>query len=246
MVYNLGNNGAHISPALSLADILAVLFNEITDVKRCDFKKNIRDRFILSKGHGAPAYYAVLYEKKIITEDEFDTFDKNGGNYPGQPSKNLDAGIDYSGGSLGLGLSYACGLSLSQKGENNHIYVLLGDGECNEGTVWESAMFAGFHKLNNITAIVDYNRMQSDGFSADILEFDLKAMFKACNWELIECDGHNTVELKKAFEVKSEKPKVIIARTIKGKGVSFMENKQEWHHNRITKEQYDVAMKELA
>ena len=245
-VHSLGNLGAHVAPPLSMADIMAVLFNSVINLKREDFKSEKRNRFILSKGHGALAYYAALYETGIISEEEFNTFEQNGGKYPGQPSKDIDACIEYSGGSLGLGLSYASGLALSKNCSENKIYVLMGDGELNEGSVWESAMFAGFNKLKNITAIVDYNGMQSDGFSKDILEFDISKMWEACGWDVVYCNGHDAEDIKKAFETNTQKPKVIIAKTIKGYGVSFIENNKEWHHNRITDEQYQQALSELA
>ena len=134
---------------------------------------------------------------------------------------------------------------MSKDAKAHNIYVLLGNGELNEGSVWESAMFAGFNKLNNITAIVDDNSMQADGYSNDILSFDIKKMWEACGWNVIECDGHNINDLKKAFDIKTSLPKVIIAKTIKGKGISFIEGRPEWHHNRITDEQYELAMNEL-
>lgn len=245
-VHAVGNNGAHVSPALSIVEIVTVLFCSVLNLKREDFKTCKRDHFILSKGHGALAYYCAMLEAGILTEEELLTFDNNGGDYPGQPSKNIDKAIEYSGGTLGLGLSYACGLALSKESKDYSIYVLLGNGELNEGSVWESAMFAGYNKLKNITAIVDDNSMQADGFSNEIMSFDTRKMWEASGWYVIECDGHNVDELKKAFEIKTLLPKVIIAKTIKGKGISFMENCLEWHHNRITDEQYEQAMNELS
>ena len=237
-VYSI-KDGAHIASAFSLAEILAVLFNDILNFKRTDLTSLNRDKFILSKGHGALAYYCALYEMNIITEEEYKSFDTNGGYFPAQPSKSRELGIDFSSGTLGLGLSYAAGLAISKLNKNNRIYVILGDGEHNEGSIWESAMFIGHHKISNITAVVDYNSMQSDGFSKDILQFDLPKMYSACSWEV------NVEELKNAFNRPTLKPKVIIAKTIKGKGISFMENKKEWHHNRISEEQYKMALKEL-
>lgn len=245
LIHTIGNNGAHVSPVLSIVEIVIVLFCDILKLKRKDFLTNNRNHFILSKGHGALAYYCAMYEAGIITKDELYSFDVDGGDYPGQPSKNLDKAIEYSSGTLGLGLSYACGLAMSKDAKAHNIYVLLGNGELNEGSVWESAMFAGFNKLNNITAIVDDNSMQADGYSNDILSFDIKKMWEACGWNVIECDGHNINDLKKAFDIKTSLPKVIIAKTIKGKGISFIEGRPEWHHNRITDEQYELAMNEL-
>ncbi len=244
-IHSLGNIGGHVASPLSMVDIVAVLFNSVLNINRADFKSEKRNRFILSKGHGALAYYAALYETDIISKEKFDTFEINGGDYPGQPSKNIEACIEYSGGSLGLGLSYASGLALSKNCSQNNIYVLMGDGELNEGSVWESAMFAGYNNLKNITVIVDYNKMQSDGFSKDILNFDIHKMWQACGWDVLSCNGHSIKEIKEAFETKCEKPKVIIASTVKGYGLSFIENNKDWHHNRITDEQYEKAMMEL-
>lgn len=243
-----GFNGAHIAPALSIVEILTVLF---LDKMKFDIKNphyNKRDRFILSKGHGALGYYSAMYEAKIISEDSFISYEQNGGVFPGQPSKNLDYAIEYSGGSLGLGLSYAIGLSLSKECLENkfNIYVLMGDGEINEGSVWESVMYAGHNKLSNITAIIDKNSMQSDGFTCDILTFDIAGMFKACGWEIAECEGHDISSIQKAFSANRKgKPLVIIAKTVKGKGISFMENTREWHHNRLTNKQLDKALAEI-
>lgn len=242
-----GANGAHIAPALSIVEILAVLFLKVMnyDIKNSHNKK--RDRFVLSKGHGALAYYAAMYEAKIISEETFLSYEQNGGFLPGQPSKNLDYAIEYSGGSLGLGLSYSIGLALSDECKQNgfKIYTLMGDGELNEGTVWESAMFAGYNNLSNITAIVDKNSMQSDGFTSDILTFDIASMWSSCGWDVIECDGHDIESLCNAFSQRSNKPIVIIANTVKGKGISFMENTREWHHSRLSEEQLNKALEVL-
>lgn len=242
-----GANGAHIAPALSIVEILSVLFLNVMNYDVNDPHNKKRDRFILSKGHGALACYAAMYESKIISEEAFLTYEQNGGFFPGQPSKNIDYGIEYSGGSLGLGLSYAIGLAMSDECKENkfNVYVLLGDGELNEGSVWESAMFAGHHKISNITAIVDKNSMQSDGFTRDILTFDIASMWASCGWNVIECDGHNLESLSNAFSKRIERPTVIIADTVKGKGVSFMENSREWHHSRLTQGQLDKALGEL-
>lgn len=243
-----GANGAHIAPALSMVEIMSTLYLGVLKYEVDNPSFQNRDRFILSKGHGALAYYAALYESGIISEDEFFSYAENGGLFPGHPSKNNDIGIDYSGGSLGLGLAYGIGLALSAdyKKQDFHVYVLLGDGELNEGIVWESAMFAGYHRLSRLTAIVDRNRMQSDGRTEDIIEFDVNSMWKSCGWEVIDCDGHSVESLLNAFMlIKGDQPHVIIANTVKGKGVSFMENSKDWHHSRLSQEQYDSAIQEL-
>ena len=237
------NNGAHIAPSLSIVEIMYVLFNLIMK----NSHDNRRDRVILSKGHGALGMYAAMYAAGLINQSDFESFEVNGGAFPGQPSKNLAKGIEYSGGSLGLGLSYAIGLNLSKEGKQLgfRTYTILGDGELNEGSVWEAAMFAGYQKLNNVAAIVDYNRMQSDGFTDDILNFDIAGMWKACGWEVVVCDGHDTEALKKALLTQTNKPLAVIAQTVKGKGVSFMENNREWHHGRLSEKQFALATAEL-
>lgn len=243
-----GANGAHIAPSLSLAEILSVLFLDVMKYDKSNRQWSGRDRFILSKGHGGLGCYAAMFEAGVINEDEFLSFETNGGDYPGQPSKNTEAAIEYSGGTLGMGLSYGIGLAMSKecKQNNCNIYVLLGDGELNEGMVWESAMFAGQQHIENITAIIDRNSMQSDGFTKDIINFDILAMWKACGWMAAECDGHDVAALEKTFNLrKSGCPQVIIADTVKGKGVSFMENAREWHHGVLSQKQLELALAEL-
>lgn len=243
-----GNNGAHLAPALSIVEIMAALYTNVLNFKEDMPEWEGRDRFILSKGHGALGFYTVLNEAGIISKEKLFTFEDDGGDLPGQSSKNIQLGIEFSGGSLGLGLSYGVGIALAahMKKLSAKTYVLMGDGEINEGTVWESAMFAGSHKLTNLVAIIDYNNMQSDGFRKDILPIDYKPIWTSFGWQVAECDGHNVEELMNTFETQiHDKPLVVIANTIKGKGVSFMENNKEWHHNKLTEEQYKQAMDEL-
>ncbi|MCL1955040.1 MAG: thiamine pyrophosphate-dependent enzyme [Spirochaetes bacterium] len=231
--------GAHIAPSLSMVEILAVLFIKVI---------RLQDVFVLSKGHGGLAYYTALREAGIITGEQLDSFEIDGSDFPGQPSKRIENGIVFSSGSLGLGLSYACGLALAAKKQCNSkkIYVLLGDGELNEGSNWEAVMLAKQQKLGNIVAIVDYNGMQSDGASKEILDLDLESIFKAFGWQTRICDGHSIDELTAAFELsEGEVPNVILAKTIKGKGVSFMEKNNIWHHNRLNDEQYQNALREV-
>ena len=171
--YKAGHTGAHFAPSLSLVDVLTVLFTEVMDREK--------DLFVLSKGHGGLGYYVAMYEAGMITEEQLLTFEDNGGDFPGQPSRSPENGITYSSGSLGLGLGYAAGRA--QVEPERRLFCLLGDGELNEGSNWESAMYAGFHKLANLTAIVDYNKMQSDGASEAILEFDIDGAFRAMGWQ---------------------------------------------------------------
>ncbi|OPZ96722.1 MAG: Transketolase [Bacteroidetes bacterium ADurb.Bin408] len=210
-----------------------------------------RDRFVLSKGHATLGYYTALHEAGIISQEQLFSFEQNGGLLPGQPSYNPDFGIEYSSGTLGFGLSYGVGLALASRKSMNpyNVYVLIGDGECNEGSIWEAAMSAAHFKLSNLTAVLDFNCMQSDGKTCDVLNIKLENMWNGFGWEVIKVNnGHDISELLEAFNtpVTEEKPRIIIACTIKGKGVSFMENNNEWHHNRLSKEQYEQALMEIS
>lgn len=248
LAHQAGSNGAHIGPALSMTEIMAVLYLEIMQYNPHDTSSEDRDRFILSKGHGALGYYVAMYEAGVITKEELFSYEVNGSAFPGQPSKNIKMGIEYSGGSLGLGLSYASGIALAAKLKQKdfHTYVLMGDGELNEGSVWESAMFAKHNKLSNLTAIIDRNGMQSDGACQNILSVNMQALWQGFGWDVVTCDGHNVKELLDAFKQnESDSPKVIIANTVKGKGISFMENAKEWHHNRLTDDLYRKALTEI-
>jgi len=245
-----GSNGAHLGGGLSIIEIMASLYCGVMKLNPINPLWIDRDRFILSKGHATLGYYTALEAAKIISEEQLFTFEINGGPLPGQPSYNPSLGIEYSSGTLGLGLSYAVGLSLTLKltHNQNRVFVLLGDGECNEGSVWESAMSAAHFKLSNLTAIIDFNRMQSDGKTCDVLNIQLENMWKGFGWEVIKInDGHNITQLFDAFNLTriEGKPRVVIACTTKGKGISFMENNNEWHHNRLSKELFDAAMNEI-
>lgn len=238
--YQAGRKGAHVAPSLSLAEILSVLFAEFFDFDQ--------DKFILSKGHGGLGYYCALHAVHRITDEQLETFETNGGDFPGQPSRQPGNGILYSSGSLGLGLAYGVGHSWSMKlgQEPGQVVVLLGDGELNEGSVWESAMLASQQKLSNLTAIVDWNGMQSDGRSEDIIYMDLEKIWSAFGWHVIVCDGHDIAALRSAYaERTDDRPKVILAKTVKGKGVSFMEGNRAWHHGHLSEEQYAAALREV-
>jgi len=250
LAYQVGNKGAHIAPALSCNEIMAVLYGNVMNLNPKNPSWQERDRFLMGKGHGALALYAALYEVGFFSEEKLFTYQKNGGDLPGQPSMNLSLGIEVSSGSLGNALSVGEGIALSAKkrGEKYKTYVLLGDGECNEGTIWETAMSASHFRLDNLIAIVDLNGMQSDGESAKILDMgNVREKWNAFGWNVIETDGHDIGSLYNAFHtIKQEsKPTVILAHTIKGHGVSFMENNNAWHHNYLSKEQYELALSEL-
>jgi len=242
-----GNNGVHIGPALSIVEILACLYGEVLR-RDAGTPPVIRDKFILSKGHGALGYYVALHEAGMISLETLNTYEKNGGDFPGQPVKNAAAGIEFSSGTLGLGLAFGAGLALGARklDRDTRVYVLLGDGELNEGSVWESVMFAAHAKLTNLVAIVDRNGLQSDGCTRDVLALDIEAMWRGFGWEVAVCDGHDLEQLLEVLQAgPGGKPRVVVANTIKGKGVSFMEGNNAWHHNRLTAEQHLRAVAEL-
>lgn len=233
---------AHFGGSLSCVDILSYIYSSMI------VNNTQRDRFIMSKGHCSLALYATLCEFGYITKEELLSFDDNGGNFPTHSIQNKEKGIELTSGSLGMGLSYAIGqaIALTPKKISNKIYVLVGNGETNEGSFWEAISFAGAKKINNLILVIDDNKMQLDGLSENILPISKwREKFEAFEWQAVEIDGHNFDEIIEAFNTKTEKPLVIIANTIKGKGISFMENNPKWHHSSITEEQYFQAVKEL-
>jgi len=247
LALGVAGNRAHIGPALSLVEILTVLYLDV--LRRAELEPvSMRDKCILSKGHGALAYYVALYKAGIISLETLNTYEVNGGDLPGQPVKNSVVGIDFSSGSLGHGLAYGAGLALGARmtQSDTRVYVVLGDGEFNEGAVWESAMFAAHQKLTSLTAIVDRNGMQSDGRTSDILTVDIPAMLHSTGWNVAVCDGHDVGQLLGALRTDPDcKPRAIVANTVKGKGVSFMEGNNEWHHAQLSQENFARAMTEL-
>lgn len=248
MSLNAGANSSHFGGALSIVEILATLFSSVMNING---KKLTKDRFILSKGHACLAYYATLSEIGLIKKKDLLTFEKNDTKLLGHPVKNDDIGIDFSTGSLGMGFSSAIGVALAikKKKEPYNVYVVLGDGECNEGSVWEGALSAPNLELNNLNVIVDNNGFQQTGSNKNIMNLlDLKKKWESFGWHVEEVDGHNINNLNKIFLSikKINKPKVIIAKTIKGKGFSFSENNNEWHHKVLSKSMYDQAINELS
>lgn len=245
----------HPGGSLSAVEILVTLyFGGVLrhDPRRPDWPE--RDRFILSKGHGAPVLYAVLAEcgYQAAPRELLKTLRKLGSPYQGHPDKRFLPVLEASTGSLGQGLSLALGMGFAARlnGSPSRTYVLLGDGEIQEGQIWEAAMFGAFHKIDNVTAIVDYNKMQLDGFIKDIMELEpLAAKWQAFGWQVLEADGHSFPALLAAFTLAREvrgKPAVIIAHTVKGKGVSFMENNPKFHGVAPTPHEVESALKELA
>ena len=248
MALAAGSNGSHLGGSLSAMEILAVLYGEIL---RFDVENPLnpdRDRFIPSKNHCVLAHIPALAEAGFITYEETLEFQKDGGRLTGYPQRQ-EIGLEYSGGSLGMAISVGIGLALSAKEQKrqSQIYILMGDGELNEGSIWEAFMAAAHYKLDNLTAIIDRNRLSYDGDTESIMALDsLSEKMRAFNWYVSECDGHDTQDLLKSFASrKNQMPHVIIARTVKGKGVSFIENRPEWHHHRLSMKEYEQARNEL-
>ena len=244
-----GANSSHFGGALSIVEIVSTLFCHKMNINH-DKNWSKRDRFILSKGHACLAYYAALCEIGYITKSELKTFEKDGSNLLGHPVANSKLGIDFSNGSLGMGLSLGIGVAISskKKKKNFNVYVIVGDGECNEGSVWEAAMAAPNFKLENLYVIVDKNNFQQTGSNKEIMNVDnLKDKWSSFGWHTTEINGHNVKEIYEYFQQSSKinKPKAIIANTVKGKGFSFSENNNDWHHSILTKNFYDKALKEL-
>ena len=242
---------SHFGGSLSAADILAVLYGGVLKYDTANPTKEERDRFILSKGHSCLVFYCALNIAGFISDAELATnYQKDGGYLLAHPHKNIEKGIECSTGSLGQGLSFGIGQAIALKRSESpaRVYVLLGDGECNEGSCWEAFMSAAQFKLDNIVAIVDCNGFQSDGSTKEIMDVDLAGGVKAMGWHVIEVDGNDTDALEAAFaEAKTVKgkPTAIIARTVKGKGVSFMENTHVWHHGKMNKKQVQQALNEV-
>ena len=248
-VYNAGCG--HPGGSLSIADLLTYLYFEELNVDPANPRDPKRDRFVLSKGHTAPALYAALAERGFIPKEDLKTLRKTASYLQGHPDMKGIPGVDMSTGSLGQGISTACGMALSAKvsGDDYRVYTVLGDGESQEGQVWEAAMFASHYKLDNLVAILDLNGLQIDGSITEVMNptpHDEK--FLAFGWNVITIDAHNFEEIEAAFKQAREtkgKPTVIIAKSVKGKGVSYMENKCEWHGQAPKEDLYKVAIADL-
>lgn len=242
----------HPGGSLGAADIMTYLYFAEMDVDPADPRRADRDRFVLSKGHCAPALYAVLAERGFFGKEELETLRHIGSRLQGHPNMNDTPGVDMSTGSLGQGISAAVGMALAAKhwGDSYRVYTLLGDGECEEGQVWEAAMFAGNHALDNLVAVVDHNGLQIDGTIDEVNSaMPLADKFRAFKWHVIElADGNDMEQIAAAFAETREvsgAPVAIIADTVKGKGVSFMENQVGWHGKAPNDEQFEQAMAEL-
>ena len=244
-------SSGHPGGSMSIADIMAYLYFEEMNVDPKNPKWEDRDRFVLSKGHTSPALYATLAEKGFFPKEDLTTFRQADSYLQGHPDMKHTPGVDMTTGSLGLGISAACGMALAAKhtGKTNRVYAILGDGETEEGQVWEAFMFAAHYKLDNLCAVLDLNGLQIDGPITEVMNptpHDDK--FRAFGWNVIIINGHDFDEIDAAFKAAKEckgKPTVIIANTTKGKGVSFMENQVSWHGAAPNDEQFAQGMKDL-
>lgn len=243
-------DASHVGTGLSMADILAVLYDGVVRVDPRHPRAADRDRVILSKGHGAAAFYGVLAECGFFDVAELDTFCEDGTRLAGHVSHHVP-GVDFSTGSLGHGLALGCGVALGMRRRQHpgRAYVILSDGECDEGSVWESVLFAPHHGLDNLIAIVDYNRMQSFGSVAEVLDLEPFAdKWTAFRWHVEVVDGHDHAALRETFArvpATPGRPTVVLAHTVKGKGVSFMEGQLLWHYRSPNAEQLRLALDEV-
>jgi transketolase len=248
-VYNASSG--HPGGSLSISDILAYLYFEEMNVDPADPKKADRDRFVLSKGHTAPALYATLAAKGYFGKENLKTLRQVDSFLQGHPDMKHTPGVDMSSGSLGLGISAAAGMALSAKisDDQYRVYTIVGDGESEEGQVWEAAMFSAHYKLDNLCAFIDWNGLQIDGKVTDVMNpTPLDEKFAAFGWNVVVIDAHDFEQIEAACKAAREckgKPTAVICKSVKGKGVSFMENQVGWHGKAPNKEQYDMAVAEL-
>jgi transketolase len=242
---------SHIGTAFSSVDLLAVLYGEMLSVRPTDPAWSDRDRFILSKGHGCVALYCALAERGFFPLEELDTFYQDGSDLMGHASHKGVLGVELSTGSLGHGLPVATGMALAahRDGNRHRVVALLSDGECDEGSNWEAILFAGHHRLDNLVAIVDFNKIQSLGRVDEVMELEpLGDKWKAFHWAVREIDGHDFGQIRNALGAvpfEPGKPSCIVAHTVKGKGVSFMEDDLLWHYRSPDADEYERAMTEL-
>ncbi len=245
------NKSGHPGGSLSIADIMTVLYFNQMNIDEKNPKWEDRDRLVLSKGHCSPALYSCLANRGFFDVEKLKTFRNINSNLQGHPDMNKVPGVDISSGSLGQGLSCANGMAIAGKMDNKNyrVYCILGDGEIEEGQVWEAAMASNKYKLDNLCVIVDNNNLQVDGTIEEVMSsYPIDEKFKSFGFQVINIDGHNIQEIIDAFDVAKnvkDKPTCIIAKTIKGKGVSYMENDVKWHGIAPNEEQYQLAMKEL-
>lgn len=250
MGHHAGGHAAHMGGALSIADLMAVLYFGVMNTREAGMSSPERDRCILSKGHASLGLYAALIEAGLMEESLKYTFEDDDSMLLGHPVCNKKIGIEFTNGSLGMGLSLGIGVAIGcrKKGLDNHVYVILGDGECDEGSVWEAFMSAPNYDLGNLTAIVDRNGLQLGGSTADVMDLgDLAAKLRAFEWDVYEVDGHDIPSLCKVLGngTAQDRPRAVVMHTIKGKGFSFSENDNSWHHAVVTQNIYEQGLKEL-
>lgn len=249
MTYRMKSAGAHIGGALSLAEIMAALYGGAVNVSPDHLQDEERDRIIFSKGHGTMALYSAMRHANILSDQELLTYKQNETVLYAHPSMLLEKGIEFSSGSLGQGLSLGVGTCLALKRKNNdlsRVYVILGDGECNEGSIWEAAESAAHFDCENLTAIIDRNHLQYDGQTTEIMNDEsLEEKWRSFGWRAKSIDGHDVAQLLQALTTDAKGPLAIIADTVKGKGVSFMENNPLWHNHSLNESQYKQAITEL-
>jgi len=246
--YATARNGAHFGSSLSLVDLVTNVYSIFFSDGIGRANHSDRNKFILSKGHGALGYFSVLEAFGFMDSVETSGFEKNGSNIFAHAHKNLEHGIEYSGGSLGLGASFGVGVCIANRIRkiDSKVIVLVGDGECDEGIVWEALMSSSNYNLNNFIFIVDRNGLQSDGDKSGIMDQkDLCGKLTSFGFFVHEIDGHDHKQIQNALLSKDSLPKAIVANTTKGKGISFMENNGDWHHGSLTEEQYNLAIEEL-
>lgn len=248
MALSAGQKGAHIGGGFSCMEIMAVLYGRILRVDPKDPLNPARDRLLISKNHCTIAHFPALVEKGYIKEEELSSYTVNGSRLIGYPY-DPEIGLEYSGGSLGMAISVGVGQALAakKKGLDNRVYVLMGDGELNEGSIWEAFMSAKQFTLGNLIVIIDRNHLCYDGTTEEIMQLgDLTAKMESFGFNTTNCNGHDIADLLRAFDnLADDVPNVIICDTVKGKGLSFAENKPEWHQKAITQEQYEIALADL-
>lgn len=247
MTYAAGSFGAHIGGSLSMCEIMAVLYHEIMNYDSSDPLNDERDRFILSKGHGAIAMYAALKSIGLIADEELMSYKHDGSILTAHPTYMPEKGMEFASGSLGQGLSIGVGVAkaLKMKNKSPHVFVLVGDGECDEGSVWEAAASAAHFNLDNLICIVDQNRLQYDGATNEVMNMgSIRDKFIAFGWDAYEVDGHDCTALTNVLKATHNKPLAVICETVKGKGVSFIEDNYRWHNSSLNEEQFNQAIAE--
>jgi len=243
------SQGAHMGGSLSMVEVMAALYGGVMKIDPQDMENENRDRLIISKGHGVMAQYVALRQLGLISADELLTYKGNDSLISAHPAVHPEIGIEYASGSLGMGLSLGVGAALAlrrKKNENSRMFVILGDGECDEGSVWEAAASASHYHLNNVVVVVDRNGLQYDGSTEEVMALEnFEDRWKAFGWDAVTVDGHDVTALTQVLNRRGDKPLAVIARTVKGRGVSFMENDPKWHNGVLSQKMYEQALAEV-